>query len=132
MFAPSAEYATERLLFAPFSCWTAPARESLATTSFAETSSTEEPPLAATTLSFLPAADSGTWMLGPVRPSSRVALSSASTAYQAKLTLLVTSMPFVSEPSTRLAQAPAATVSPVTRLVVELLICGEAVTRSRS
>ncbi len=101
-------------------------------TSFAETSSTEESPLVATTLSFLPAAASGTWMLGPVRPSSRASLPSASTAYQAKVTLLVTSIPFVEEPSTRLACAAAATVSPVTSVVVVLLTCGDTVTRSRS
>ena len=55
----------------------------------------------------------------------------SSAAYHATVVLSVTSMPLVAEPSARLACAVALTLSPETRWVESLLICGVVVTRSR-
>ena len=93
---PSSLYATVRCGLASLSFWTAAAREPASITGLAETRPFAESPLAATTLRYLPAAASGTWMLGPATSSFSHASSAASAesaAYQESSTSLVTSMP---------------------------------------
>ena len=89
----------------------------------------------ATAFRYLPAAEAETVAVAPdisgrsVQSAAGAFASSA--AYQATVARSVTSIPLVVEPSARLACAVALTLSPETRWVESLLICGVVVTRSR-